>query len=510
MPAYHRHMLYMVEFSPDVCLGLCRGPVPPEGTLTRCLKGSVLMPDLESFFHPRSVAVVGAPSDAAVSQGAGVFVPALIAAGFKGDIYPVNPKANAIMGLRTYPDLMSVPQTPDFVICCLAAPRTPQLMRDCIGKGVKAVCIYSAGFSEASENGRKLEQELVMLARRGGIRMMGPNCMGIYCPSAGLSYNPRASREPGSVGLVCQSGGNSLRLTMLGESLGLRFSKVVSYGNAADVSEADFLEYLADDTETEVIGAYIEGVREGQRFVSALAYAADRKPVIVLKGGRTQAGSQAAASHTGAVASSKATWDALCQQARAVQAYSLEDMLDFIETCLYMRVPGGRRVGIMGWGGGTGVISADDCETAGLSVPRFSSELRLQLSRLIPEAGSSVSNPVDSAAVVSPSMISEIVGTIARSREIDLLLAHMPLASALSPLDAEVREAMVEAIVDAGASTDLPVALAQAYGGTADSAGMFAKVKQRCVEKRVPVYATTGRAAQAVARFIDYRAQQST
>ncbi|MCX5998321.1 MAG: CoA-binding protein, partial [Chloroflexi bacterium] len=282
------------------------------------------MPDLESFFHPRSVAVVGAQSDAAVSQGAGVFVPALIAAGFKGDIYPVNPKANAIMGLKTYPDLMSVPQTPDFVICCLAAARTPQLMRDCIGKGVKAVCIYSAGFSEASENGRKLEQELVMLARRGGIRMMGPNCMGIYCPSAGLSYNPRASREPGSVGLVCQSGGNSLRLTMLGESLGLRFSKVVSYGNAADVSEADFLEYLADDTETEVIGAYIEGVREGQRFVRALAYAADRKPVIVLKGGRTQAGSQAAASHTGAVASSKATWDALCQQARAVQAYSLE------------------------------------------------------------------------------------------------------------------------------------------------------------------------------------------
>jgi len=462
------------------------------------------MSDLEFLFHPQSIAIVGTPSDPTDVQGAGVFLDALTSFGYRGNIYPVNPRASEIMGLKTYPDLMSVPKSPDYVICCLPASVTPQLMKDCAARGVKAVSMYTAGFSEESDEGRKLQQELASIARQGGVRLIGPNCMGIYCPGTGLSYNPGLSKEAGRVGFLCQSGGNSLALAFMADFRSVRFSKVISYGNAADLNEADFLEYLAQDAETEIIAAYVEGVKEGRRFTKTLTQAAKTKPVMILKGGHTEAGAEAAASHTGALRSSKEIWDAFCKQAGAVQAYSLEEMLDIIETFLYLKPPKGRRVGILGWGGGASVTSADDCESAGLSVPAFSSGLRQQLKRFVFGVGSNATNPVDSLVLTNPSLLSETIRMIGNSKEVDVLLVHMPLAEARSLYSPGMRKVTIETIVETGKSIDIPIAIAQLHGDTPESSGLFFDLQQRCLEAGFPLYSTTRRAAQAINKFIGY------
>ena len=460
------------------------------------------MSDLEFLFHPRSIAIVGAPSDPAINQGAGVFVDALIAFEYQGNIYPVNPRVSELRGLKAYPDLMSVPQTPDHVICCIPASSTPQLVKDCATRGVKTISIYTAGFSEAGEDGRKMEQELVSLARQGGIRLIGPNCMGIYCPNTRLSFSSLLSREAGCVGLLCQSGGVSLALTIMANFLGIHFSKVISYGNAADLNEADFLEYLMHDMETKVIGTYIEGVREGQRFLKALTRTAKAKPVAILKGGRTRAGAKAAASHTGSLAGDEGKWAALCKQAGAVQVYSSEEMVDFFETCLHMKPPKGQRAGIIAWGGGPSVISTDDCESAGLSVPTFSSELRQELRRFMFEPGSSINNPIDSPALANPSLLSRAIKTVSNSKEVDVLLIRLPFAVARPPFGLDVTKAALEAIIETVKSIDVSVAIIQPHGDTPESSGQFLMAHQRCLEANLPLFSTTGRAARAVNRFI--------
>jgi acyl-CoA synthetase (NDP forming) len=427
---------------------------------------------------------------------------ALIAFDYKGDIFPVNPKVSTIRGLKTYPDFMSVPESPDYVICCIPASLTPGLVRDCVERGVKAISVYTAGFSEIGEDGRVLENEIARLARHGGLRLIGPNCMGIYCPGTRLSYSSLFSREAGCVGLLCQSGGISLGLTIMANSLGVRFSKVISYGNAADLAEADMIDYLAHDSETRIIGAYIEGVKDGQRLLESLKLAAKAKPVAILKGGRTVAGARATASHTGSLAGHGQLWNALARQTGAIEVYSPEEMVDFIETHLYMKLPKGRRVGVIAWGGGPSVLTTDDCERAGLTVRAFSDELRKQLNGFIAPAGSSVSNPVDSPALADPRLLSDVIRVVAGSGEVDFLLIRMPLATSEPPFDLDNAKGTIEAIIETRKSTDLPMAVVQPHFDAPQSSGVFLSMHQRCVDTGLPLFSTTTRAANAISRFI--------
>lgn len=459
-------------------------------------------PDLEFLFHPRSIAIVGTPSDPATNQGAGVFLDSLLAFGYRGDIYPVNPKLSQIKGLKCYPDLMNLPCDPDLVICCIPAALTLQLVKDCASRGVKAISLYTAGFSEAGKDGAKLEQELFSVARRGGIRLIGPNCMGLYSPSTRLSYSPLLSKEAGSVGLLCQSGGISLALTIMGNFMGVHFSKVISYGNAADLNEADFLAYLSQDDDTGIVGIYIEGVKDGPRFLRILTDLTRHKPVVVLKGGRTEAGAKATASHTGSLAGDEQIWRGLCRQAGAIPVHSSEEMVDFFEICLRMKPPKGRRVGIIAWGGGPSVITADDCEGAGLVVPALGFETRKALKGFVSEAGSSLNNPIDSPVLANPELLSRVIETVARSREVDVLMIRLPLALARPPFDLEVTNAILEAVTRISKSIDVPVTVVQPHGETPESSGQFFAVHQRCVEAGLPVFSTTRRGAGAISRFI--------
>ncbi|KKL54964.1 hypothetical protein LCGC14_2260160 [marine sediment metagenome] len=301
---------------------------------------------IEAIFHPRSIAVVGASAN---PNAPGYdYVSSLQKFGFPGDLYPVNPRAEEILGLPAFPSLRDVPGQVDYVISCIPATAVLELVDDCAAKGARALQLFTARFSETGrEEDAELERRLSQRAREAGVRIIGPNCMGLLYPRQGISFRADMPRQPGNVGFLSQSGNLLFELTYLAGPRGLRFSKAVSYGNGLDLNEADFLDYFAQDAESAVVGAYVEGVRDGRRFLAALKRAAARKPVVVLKGGRTAAGGRAAASHTAALAGRHAVWTAAVTQAGAISVDTVEELIDMLIAFAYMRparaLPAGKK-----------------------------------------------------------------------------------------------------------------------------------------------------------------------
>ena len=247
---------------------------------------------LDRLFMPRNVAIVGAsPKDGPRVQGNN-YIRGSINQGFKGKIYPVHPSGENILGFQSYKSVRDIPGEVDLVIFSVPVKAVIQVMEDCVAKGVKFVHLYTAGFSETGiEEYVEIEKRMLEIAQKGGVRILGPNCMGVYCPGTGLTFGSDFPTTSGPVGFLSQSGGNSIYTIRAGDAQGVHFSKVISYGNAADLNECDFLEYFTSDPETEVITAYIEGVKDGPRFFRTLQQAAQTKPVIILKGGLSEAGS---------------------------------------------------------------------------------------------------------------------------------------------------------------------------------------------------------------------------
>ncbi|TEU01691.1 MAG: acyl-CoA synthetase, partial [Dehalococcoidia bacterium] len=282
--------------------------------------------EIEAIFHPRSIAVVGASANP--DTPGYDYISSLQKFGYSGRIYPVNPRAEEILGLPAFPSLRDLPRQVDYVISCVPAAAVLELVDDCAAKGARALQLFTARFSETGRReGAELERRLAERARAAGVRIIGPNCMGLLYPRQGISFRADMPRQPGNMGLLSQSGNLLFELTYLGGPRGLRFSKAVSYGNGLDLTEADFLDYFAEDAESAVVGAYIEGIRDGRRFLAALAGAAARKPVVVLKGGRTAAGWRTAASHTAALAGQQAVWDAAVTQAGALAVDTVEEFI---------------------------------------------------------------------------------------------------------------------------------------------------------------------------------------
>jgi len=342
------------------------------------------------------MAVVGLSPDPHGTWLNQVYLQAPLNAGFKGPVHPVNLKGGHIGKLRVYPSLKDVPGPVDYVISCVPAQQTLKLLEDCADTGVKVVQLYAAGFAELGQSeGIELQNRLLEIAQRGAVRLIGPNCMGVYCPSSGMSFSLDFPREPGNIGFLCQSGGNAIYLVRSAAARGLRFSKGISFGNACDVNECDIMEYLANDPETEVIAAYIEGTSDGRRFADVLAKTASAKPVVIYKGGYTEAGSRAAASHTGAVAGSQAVWDGVIRQAGAIRVSSVEDMADALVTLLQVKRPRGLNTCVVGVGGGASVVATDELEKAGLKLPPIPASIQESMQQIIPPAGGMLRNPID-------------------------------------------------------------------------------------------------------------------
>jgi acyl-CoA synthetase (NDP forming) len=390
--------------------------------------------DLDFLFHPSSIALVGITT-AETWHWTLTFLEGLLEIGFDRPLYLVNPKGGEIKGHKVHTSLKDIPGNIDYVIGLVNAQIAPRLVEECAEKGVRAIHFCTAGFSETGEEDRvKLESELVEIARRKGIRILGPNCMGIYCPKSRLSYSPAFPRESGPVGVISQSGGNSVYLVRQAALRGVRFSKVISYGNARDINESDLLEYLANDVDTKIIALYIEGINDGVRFRRAMEAATKEKTVILLKGGATEGGARAAAGHTAALAGSRATWEALCRQLGIISVSSIEEMIDVLVTLRFLPLPRGRNAVLFGAGGGASVLITDEFERRGLTVPPLPPEIVAQIREFTPIAGNILRNPVDySQAMINPEGVVKTFDVLSRWERADFIIAFIRTGQFTTP-----------------------------------------------------------------------------
>jgi len=465
------------------------------------------LPDLEYIFHPRAIAVVGVSPN---SNTAEMFLNTLIQFGYKGKIYPVNRNASQISGLQAYPSILDIPGPVDHVTSAIRAALTPQIVRECAAKVVKLVQIFTAGFSESGEEeGIRLEHEIAEIARRENLRVLGPNCMGIYCPSLGISYDPSFSMESGSVGFFSQSGGNSMNLVHLAMARGVHFSKVVSFGNACDLNEADFMDYFAHDPQTKIIIGYIEGTRDGRRFVQALRKAAEVKPVIMFKGGVTEGGTRAVASHTGSLAGTNAVWSSLFRQLGVIQVDDMEEMVDLLLPFQHLQPLRGRRGALISFGGGYSVSLTDGCAREGLIAPVLPDEMKKRLREIVPkevDPGTSVHNPVDlSVSGWEPAIFSRTLETIDRYEGIDFILLCFGLH--VGAIHGPVRQMVnrgVDALVKTKKKLNKPVAMVILEDHVPEVTKLRFDIQERFRQADIPVFPSFSRAARAINRFIQY------
>ena len=462
---------------------------------------------LDYAFRPRSIAMVGVSTKTTMEDEG--YLESMLSHGYRGPLYLVNPKGGEIRGLKVYPSLMDIPGPVDYAILLTRAQHIPRIMEDCAAKGVKVAYALATGFSESddAQAGRQLEAQIVGIARRGGVRLIGPNAMGIYCPSSGLSFLDFYPREAGHIGHIAQSGGNASDVVEPGFHRGLRFSKVVSYGNACDLNECDFLEYLTYDPETQIIVMYIEGTRDGRRLVKALSQATRAKPVIVFKGGRTEAGARATLSHTSSLAGDDAVWDGLFRQMGVIQVYNMEELIDILVTFSFLKPPRGCNVALVDVGGGGSVLGADECERAGLSLPRLPLETSRKLKKILPEAGTGLHNPVDCPAMHrwSGHDLFQTLKLVSGWENIDLLLGHVRLRLGLT------RESVAEEVdtfIKARRELGKPVAIALSSSGSVELSLLVHELQQDFQRVGIPVYPTVGRAAYAISKLIGYHEQR--
>jgi acyl-CoA synthetase (NDP forming) len=465
---------------------------------------------LDQIFCPRGVAVVGA--SASNLSFAELVVYSLKEAEFPA-IYPVNPKYNEVQGLPCYPNLLSIPGEVDHVVVSISAESALGLLDECAMKGVRSVHFFTAGFGETGDAERaQLEKELLVKARAGGFRIIGPNCIGLYVPKSRLMNSFEVPLEPGPIGFISQSGGHAQNVPTYAGPRGLRFSKVVSYGNALDVDESELLDYFREDEETEIIAAYIEGVKDGKRFSTALAKAAARKPVVIYKGGRTDAGRRAALGHTASLASPVAIFDSLTLQMKAIPVDDVEGMIDVLTALRFMNPlpcdhsPSSRpRVAVMGAGGGPSVLASDEMEREGLHLPRLSPEVQAELKQKLPVAGGIFINPLDTTNLTDPQAISAAMGVLSRVTEIDALVYHLgfhPIGSwGLGRFSSDrFLHPAVQAMKEIVETTGKPVLLALRPPQELRGMEEFATAQESFVKGGFPVFYSMGQLARALVR----------
>ncbi len=473
---------------------------------------------LEEFapmFYPKSHAVIGASAN--VRKFGGRFLGALLSFGYGGRLYAVNPQESEVLGLETYRSVGDIPGPVDFASIAVPALAVPGVVEECLAKGIKAVQILSAGFSEVGEEGRRLEREVARTAAKG-IRIIGPNCFGVYCPAGGLTILPgeRLPKQSGPVAFISQSGGYAVRVPIRASGWGVRFSKVISYGNACDVNECDLLEYLYQDPETKIITGYIEGVKDGPRFFKLLQEVSKTKPVILWKGGLTQGGARAAHSHTASLSGEEVIWEAVFRQTSAIRVNSLEELLDTTITFLHLAPQRGRKVCVVGGGGGIGVAAADVCERVGLSVPLFPAELQTKLASIVPAAGASVRNPVDvGGPFPTPAMLTAVLETVFSDGDVDTMIVdELQFARTTDLLrDGTARSGndfgeLAQVPVDIKTRFSRPVIMVLPVEATAPDALEFEGARRKLYNyylgQGIPVYLTLERAAKALSNFFGY------
>lgn len=462
---------------------------------------------LDSLFNPRAVAVVGASNkpDNWATRG---FLQPLLDFGFSGGVYPVNMSATPVLGLKAYSRVSHIPGPVDYVILSVPVEQVLNCIEDCAVKGVKFVCIYTAGFSEGGlAEGRKQEDHFLEIARQKGMRLLGPNCIGIYNPAGHISFNSMAPKKPGNIAYISQSGRFCNDFLSYCQQRGLAFSKVVSFGNALDINEADLLEYMGRDKDTKIITAYLEGLRDGARFARVLREVSHVKPVIIIKGGFTEEGRRATMSHTASLSGYEEVWRGLMKQAGAISASGLEEMSDLAMTFSLMSKLKGIRVAVVGAGGGANVLASDTLSQAGFKIPAFNDDIQRRLRKFMPLSGTWVTNPVDFSPQTAgdpelTSMAIEIAGNI---EEIDLVIVHYMMGK-WATVDEERTRNFRKRVGEASKKIKKPLVIILETHGLPEIMNMAYEMKQDWLKEGLCVYPDMSRAAiclEKLARYSD-------
>ena len=378
---------------------------------------------LSLFFEPQSVAVVGSLREGYF--GGYVVVKTLLNAGFGGKIYPVNPSYQEVLGLKVYPSINEIPEKIDLVLIMINRRSVPDVMRECAGKGIKSVIVVADGFAERDEEGAKLQNEILEIAREAGIRILGPNTAGVVNSANGLipdPYEPGYKKvKPGAVAICAQTGMINPQAFPYAD-LHYGVSKICDYGNKCDVDECDLLEYLESDPATKVITMYLESIQDGQRFLKISKRVTAQKPVLILKSGRTKEGAKVSASHTGALAMDDQIFSAACKQAGIIRLEKFREFFELPKIFSLQPLPKGNRLGIVTFTGGVGVLAIDEGAKYGLSVARLSPEIAKKLDAIFPGLGKTVVDIGPPMAVNNYMTIySEIIKTVLSDDHIDCL-----------------------------------------------------------------------------------------
>ncbi|MFZ9033025.1 MAG: acetate--CoA ligase family protein [Anaerohalosphaeraceae bacterium] len=350
---------------------------------------------LNHFFEPRSVAIVGASRQ--TGKVGYEILAGLLRAGFEGEIFPVNPTADEIQGRKAYPDLKSIGQTPDLVVLVVAAKHVPPMMQDCADLGVKAVVIIASGFKESGPKGAELEKKVISIARSAGIRIIGPNCIGLMVPKQKLNASFGGDLPPeGAIGYFSQSGSLMAAIVDMARETHLGFSKLISIGNKADVDELAIIRALGEDPDTKVIGGYLETITDGDTFIRRAENISREKPILLMKAGFTVAGARAASSHTGRLAGAESAYECVFERAGVVRCESIKNQFDYATAFAYQPLPKGPRVAVIANAGGAGIMATDAIERVGLELAQFEPETKskLALSEELSRAAS-IDNPID-------------------------------------------------------------------------------------------------------------------
>ncbi len=475
--------------------------------------------DYERIFHPRAIAILGVSADEnGTGFGAGM-LRSISAMGFEGKIYPVNPKGGMLSGIPIYKMVEDIPDQVDFAVIAVNARYVPDALEACRKIGVAGAEILSSGFSElGTEEGKELERQIQKIAARG-IRVVGPNCFGIYCPKSGLTLlpGPDLSRESGSVAFVAQSGGMSIDLAHAGKWMGIRFSKMVSFGNGADLRESELLNYFANDPETGVISMYIEGIKHGDHFFRELKAATSKKPVIVFKGGLSKAGARSVASHTASMGGSRVIWQSMLKHAGAIQVHDTEELAQTTLAFSILPPRTYKGISIVGGGGAIGVTACDAAEKYDIDVPALPPDLQEQVGSMLPKPGSSAINPIDVAnPFVAPQFLKEAMLGAAQDDRIELqiivsLLFHYKTIAIM--FDKPVKEVapyreLTQCVRDVVDQTGKPViaVLPNMKRGldNMDITELIALTRQEYIARGIPVFDELHDAIRAISHINTY------
>lgn len=474
---------------------------------------SSVIEQLEPIFKPESIAILGA-SDRPGKWGY-IMVERPLKTGFGGDIYPVNPTKKEILGLRSYRSVLDIPGQVDLAVIVAPAATTPKLMQECVAKRVKTAIVISGGFAEAGKEGKALEDKVARIAREGRIRFVGPNCMGIWSAVGHLNLCFPQAPKPGAIAFVSQSGTFGGYLSEIANAKGYGLSKFISIGNQADITASEYLEYLAGDDETKAIVFYMEGFKDGNRFFQLAREVVKRKPIIIYKGGSSNAGARATLSHTASLAGSEEVFEGMCHQVGLIRANEAIHAFEMAEALVEQPLPKGRRVAIMG-SGGQGVVATDACASLGLEVPEFDAETTRSLKELLPPHAPPAKNPVDFAASYRTALHETLVIEKLLSLEyIDGVITNVPINPmvwGLKPISADTDKLFSGAIEAAFRAARLFATFPKKYNKPLITL-RFRHTDDATVdilkEAGIPVYDTPEQCARAMYALVQYAEARS-